>query len=113
VFGYPDSSGLALIDGVVPLSGPTPPPQIPIGQVFFPNPGFASFTQPASLADSYTNHTGTVFVPGAQLGNYSGLCADVTPDSGCEAGSFEFETRLGGASPGVIMIQPMSPLGYQ
>lgn len=114
VFGFYDASGLVLLEGVVPRSGVgTPHPEIPATNTFYLEPGYATFRQPTSLADSRTNQTGTVFMPGGQLSNFMGTCFDLTPDSACETQSYEFNSRLGGAMPNAFMVQLHPPIGFE
>jgi len=114
VFGYEEDNGsISFLEGVSPLSGPTPPPQIPIASTFFLGDTCEDFVQPASLEESYTTGTGVVFMPGAQLGNFAGECADLDPDSECETESYEFESRLGGAAPQAIFVQLEYPTGLE
>jgi len=107
VFGYEqDNGGITFLEGMVPRNGVgEPPPEIPITNAFFLDDTCEDFVQPATLAESYTGSNGVVFMPGAQLSNFMGTCADLTPDSECETESYTFEPRLGGAAPQAIFVQ--------
>ncbi len=114
VFGYEEDNGaINFLEGIVPRNGPTPPPEIPISNTFFLGDTCEDFVQPATMEESYTTGTGVVFMPGAQLGNFAGSCADLTPDSECETEAYEFEPRLGGAAPQAIFVQLEYPVGLE
>jgi hypothetical protein len=116
VFGFMDEEGaLTQLPGVVPRNGGgNPPPAIPNTKVFFPSAAWDGFSQPATPEENYTNETGTVLFPTASLSQFTGSCADLDPDSACEAGGYFWPPpRLGGAAPNAIFVQLMYPDGYQ
>jgi hypothetical protein len=116
VFGFErDNGSINLLEGIAPRNGAgTPPPQIPISNTFYLNDTCDGFSQPTSLAESYTGSTGVIFMPGAQLGAFTGTCADLTPDSECETEQYTFDlARLGGAAPQAIFVQLEYPVGLE
>ncbi len=115
VFGYENEGGsISFLEGVVPLNGSgTPPPPIPISNMFFLDDSCEDFVQPASATDSYTTSTGVAFMPGANLGNFSGTCSDQVADSECNTSGYEFPVRLGGAAPQAIFVQLEYPVGHE
>jgi hypothetical protein len=117
VFGYEkDDGSISFLEGIVPRNGVPDPilmPEIPITNTFYLDDTCEGFVQPSTLAESYTGSLGMVFMPGAQLSNFNGTCADLDPDSECEAESYEFDSRLGGAAPQAIFVQLEYPAGLE
>lgn len=108
VFASVDALGLPVpIPGVAPLSGPSP---IAISRVFYLQAG-GSLLQPEIDSESYTGETGTALIAPSGLGNYSGGCADQTPDSACETAGYTWPgAQLGGGIPGFFTLSVFHPL---